>query len=123
MVGYNIPYVCPSWSYHCFVCARCTKSAHTYEYHRCNVYRINYMCIYVSACTAIISTLYVLTYIHKFYLGLSLLYAFKSSNYSFRKFFLNPPIILKIIPTKIDLLTIIHANLLINTKKIIYSYK
>ena len=34
---------------------------------------------------------------------------------------LNPPIILEIIPTKIDLLTKIHINLLINTKRIIYS--
>ena len=41
-------------------------------------------------------------------------YAFnyKFSNYSFQKYFLNPPII---IPTKIDVLTIIYANLLINT--------
>ena len=30
----------------------------------------------------------------------------------------NPPIILKIIPTEIDLLTKIHANMLINTKRI-----
>ena len=36
--------------------------------------------------------------------------------------FLNPPIILKIIPTRIDLLTIIHANLLINlTKRELYT--
>ena len=50
---------------------------------------------------------YLLSAINHLCLGLSLL-CFKSSNYSFRKFFLNPPIILKIIPTKIDLL--IHAN-------------
>ena len=41
----------------------------------------------------------------------------------FLKILLNPPIILEIIPTKIDLLTKIHANLLINTKRIIYNYK
>ena len=45
-------------------------------------------------------------------------FAFKSSSYFFWKFFLNPFNIFEIIPTKIDLLTKIHANLLINTKTI-----
>ena len=36
---------------------------------------------------------------------------------------LNPPIILEIVPTNIDLLTRIYANFLIDTKKIIYNYK
>ena len=94
MVGYNIPYVCPSWSYHWFVCARCTKLTHTYAYHRCNVCRMYYMCIYVSACTAIISTLYL--HIYTNYIQAYVYYAFKSSNYPFRKFFLNPPNILKL---------------------------
>ena len=46
--------------------------------------------------------------------------SFKSSNYSFWKFYLNPAIILKIIPTKIHLITLIYADLLINSKRIIY---
>ena len=57
-------------------------------------------------------------------LGLSLL-CFQILNYSFRKFFLNSPIILKIIPTfsqlfpqKAALFSKTHANILIKQKQL-----